>query len=334
MLGVAALASGCAPDVCGGFGGQSCIALHLRAAAGSTVAPADEVDIDITGTLHQASHKMGGAASLPIVLAVLPGAALQGIPIAITLRAGGGVVGTGSAVANVAPAQHTEAFADITGVARPPDLNASVADLAHGDDSGGVVGPPCNLTMQSSCGAGEKCALGPSGGVCAPDGTVAVGGACSGTPDDCIHGSVCLGGVCHQLCVKDSDCSQAPVDKVPPRCGDPVPNVINKACTIACSAAPNAGPSGCLPSYACVYNPSPTTEGTDCAMTGSGSDGTTCASNTDCASGLTCILNGAPPGHCRRVCRNGVAADCSGLAGYTCNGVGSVYGTCCPAAGC
>ena len=81
-------------------------------------------------------------------------------------------------------------------------------------DAGGDAGPGvCNPLTQAGCAAGEKCTWindqdnPPIGHVgCAPDGTLAIGTACTAPPagpmgyDDCAKGSVCLSGECKQIC--------------------------------------------------------------------------------------------------------------------------------------
>ena len=93
-----------------------------------------------------------------------------------------------------------------------------------GDDGPEFVDPDapptigvCNPKAQTGCSAGEKCTWindqdnPPIGHVgCAPDGTVAVGTACTEGPagpmgyDNCAKGSVCLAGVCKQICDLDA----------------------------------------------------------------------------------------------------------------------------------
>jgi hypothetical protein len=317
--------------VCGPFNGQACIALHLRAGAGPSLPALDEIDIDIAGALHATSHKPGGGtASLPIALAVLPGMALSNATITVTARANGSLAGEGHAMASVAVAQHVDVDADLA--AFGGDMNLTPQDLAPREDGYVVVGAPCNLSMPTACPSGEKCALANNGSFCAPDGTAMPGEACSGTPDNCVHGSVCVGGVCHALCASDADCKQPAVNSVAPSCSLPLPGVINKACTIACNPVAAAGDSQCPTGTTCVYTPSPTSEATDCAPPGSDTEGTSCTNSTQCGANLTCILNGAPPSLCRAVCRNGMASDCP--SGDNCQSVGTQYGVCCPSAGC
>jgi len=71
---------------------------------------------------------------------------------------------------------------------------------------------PCDIYTQAGCQSGEKCAwiidstnpgAGHSG--CEPDGSVALGGACTlsgGTIgyDDCTAGGICAGGICQPIC--------------------------------------------------------------------------------------------------------------------------------------
>ena len=75
-------------------------------------------------------------------------------------------------------------------------------------DAGTAV---CNVLTQTGCSTGQKCTwiedsttLGHVG--CAANGTVAVGGTCTyGAPgatgfDNCVGGTVCLGGICKTIC--------------------------------------------------------------------------------------------------------------------------------------
>ncbi len=85
-------------------------------------------------------------------------------------------------------------------------------DAAPPSDST-VVPPTCNPLTQTGCNAGEKCTWWtdqdnpPIGHVgCSPDGTTAIGQACTDPPagpmgyDSCVKGSVCLSGECKQIC--------------------------------------------------------------------------------------------------------------------------------------
>jgi hypothetical protein len=99
--------------------------------------------------------------------------------------------------------------------------DARVADakrLVDGPVADGSLGGSCNVLTQTGCLAGDKCtwiidtAGPPSTGHigCAPDGTAAVGSACTqGTPgpmgyDDCTAGGYCLqeagASTCHEIC--------------------------------------------------------------------------------------------------------------------------------------
>lgn len=90
----------------------------------------------------------------------------------------------------------------------PPMCAATVAPTTPATNAAG-----CNPLAQTGCNAGEKCTwlidqLNPAAGHigCAPDGTIAVGCACSlGIPgatgyDDCGKGATCLAGVCKKIC--------------------------------------------------------------------------------------------------------------------------------------
>jgi len=75
---------------------------------------------------------------------------------------------------------------------------------------------PCDPVTQAACAAGEKCTyiieqttptiLGQT--ACAPDGSVAVGGACTRDAngvDDCLKGAYCSGDLCTALCSTSPD---------------------------------------------------------------------------------------------------------------------------------
>jgi len=91
------------------------------------------------------------------------------------------------------------------------------ADSGPGSDAG--TGLACNPVTQQGCADGEKCSwlvvqedpfLGRTD--CVPDGTVAVGEACTeGTPgettgfDDCAAGSLCIAATCKTICSIEPD---------------------------------------------------------------------------------------------------------------------------------
>lgn len=68
--------------------------------------------------------------------------------------------------------------------------------------SGGAAAQECDVLSQAGCRPGEKCTLTAEGVACAPDGTVASGGACIsvGGLDDCVGGTYCVDGVCEPVC--------------------------------------------------------------------------------------------------------------------------------------
>jgi hypothetical protein len=87
-----------------------------------------------------------------------------------------------------------------------------------GPDGGADAGlPACDPVAQTGCKANQRCTLlltGPGAGqfTCLADGTVPTGGSCSipdagGAPtyDDCVHGSICVGGTCDLLCTQTPD---------------------------------------------------------------------------------------------------------------------------------
>jgi hypothetical protein len=96
------------------------------------------------------------------------------------------------------------------------DGGTSFVDAAA-DDVDADVPAACNPVAQTGCEAGEKCTwqdvtdtLGRI--ACVPNGTVAVGGACTFLPpgetagyDDCVAGAYCLSGSCQEICTDAPD---------------------------------------------------------------------------------------------------------------------------------
>jgi hypothetical protein len=124
--------------------------------------------------------------------------------------------GNGSGGAHdAAPRGTSDAAAPVIDGAPPVDASEPVFDAGL---DGGVAGA-CNPITQQGCDAGEKCSwlvvqedpfLGRTD--CVPDGTVAVGGACTEGPpgettgyDDCAAGSLCIAGMCKTICSIEPD---------------------------------------------------------------------------------------------------------------------------------
>ena len=113
------------------------------------------------------------------------------------------------------------------------ELAATGDDAPGGPDAGPVCETGgCSVLAQAGCGTGDKCTwtlVGASAGAinCAPQGTVAVGGACTitgidpGTScgatagyDDCVAGAMCVGGLCEQICDNQGGLPTCPADEL------------------------------------------------------------------------------------------------------------------------
>ena len=228
------------------------------------------------------------------------------------------------------------------------DLSAG-HDLSTGPD---LSQPMCNPLSQSTCGANEKCTFvgSETSATCVPDGTKTIGQSCgSSGGDDCIHSTICTadsgGTACRSFCGSDTDCT-APAA---PAGSTAEPNNVahctvsigpsNVAvCTLPCNPVLAAGVSGCASGLGCqAFATTNVAEGTDCGGVGAGADGTSCTLNSNCIGGFGCVANSATTiKTCRRFCRAGNTADCAGVAGYQCLPVTgwTMFGVCCPAAGC
>ncbi len=94
----------------------------------------------------------------------------------------------------------------------PDAPNGRVIDASPNGPDSAPLGGPCDPILQD-CAAGQKCALivmdtGAQTGTvgCALNGDKAVGQSCSqpsmvGASDDCVSGSHCVFGTCHEMCV-------------------------------------------------------------------------------------------------------------------------------------
>jgi hypothetical protein len=226
-------------------------------------------------------------------------------------------------------------------------------DFSAGSDGSGAMpdlaGGPCDVLAQN-CGANQKCTLATGDmGTCIPEGTKTLGQLCGATgDDDCVQRSQCISETmtinqCRDACLTDSDCTQ-PAASSPvagankPHCLIGLTDTTFKVCTVACQPVTAAGASGCATGLACQvfgYMSGGVTipEATDCAGPGAGTDGSSCATNGngDCAAGFGCVNVGGTK-KCRKLCRSGTVADCTGVTSPTCRlPTGSMnWGFCCP----
>lgn len=228
---------------------------------------------------------------------------------------------------------------------------AAAADMgiapAHGDMAASPVSSDmagsCTLVPQGGCPSGNKCVYTLGQANCIPFGTTAPGQLCNA--DTCVKGVQCDNPfgpptLCRQLCVSDSDCTQAPPSNEPTNSGLCVIGVATsqgtKLCSIPCDPVPSHT-SGCASGLAChVFANSGTNgEDTDCGTAGTAEDGESCTTNLDCVTGFTCVESGGGPSHCRPVCRINTNSDCT-VNGESCVSItGRVrFGACCPGAGC
>ena len=105
---------------------------------------------------------------------------------------------------------------DNSDISLPDSSTAPHKDGGGGSDDGGTP-PGCQVLTQTGCNTGEKCtwvlstddtATDPGLGAiaCAPNGTVAIGGACTvakvamGGYDNCVAGAACVSGTCKAIC--------------------------------------------------------------------------------------------------------------------------------------
>jgi hypothetical protein len=335
LLVALALVAGCGNDACTGLGG-SCIALMV-AGSGSV----DTLQVVLSGAASGTRVAPSDATigRLPVDVAVQIAAFRGGtVEIVVVGYLGTQPVGQGATSVHLNSDDHVSARVQLDAgasfdLAVPADLTV-VGDLA-----------PCNVVAQS-CGPGEKCTLSPSQGTCEPDGTKSPGQGCGPSTDDCLHGNECTTErQCRAYCNSDADCKQPPVAAGPtaepkniPRCLFTTSSPTAKLCTVPCNPVTAAGATSCAGSLACEAfgnGSNGILEATDCEPPGAGSNGATCVTNGDCAAGFGCFtFNGRSL--CRLVCRAGNSADCSALAGYQCRVVTNwtMFGDCCPAAGC
>ena len=352
LIGLLLGLAGCQPDVCGSFSGQSCIALEVR---GSLTV--DQLLVSAGGAftlVDTPSPSVPRApTSLPVQLAVLPGAATG--MVTITVKALRGMVEIGSGTVDGVVAAKRRLALTVTLAGNGVDL-AELRDLAPPVDLAArdLADVVCDTTTQSPCPADQKCVFLTTDAVCRPAGAQAVATLCSGSVDPCARTEECLvpggpggGGVCEQFCGNDPDCKQAPVAVV----GTSEPNNIGhclftistqsnapRICSVACNpvAASAAGASGCPSGSGCEYTANGTiAEFTFCGPVGSSGDGDDC-STISCQAGLSCLAV-STEFHCRPVCRKSTDSDCPSSEQCKPGAAGAssvMFGYCCPAAGC
>jgi hypothetical protein len=229
-------------------------------------------------------------------------------------------------------------------VTNPNDSSLPQNDSSNpGNDSGATN---CNTVAQTGCPTGKECSLDNNNNtVCIAAGTVATAGVCGQTAGQCVAGDICVGAsatgtlTCHQFCNADTDCKGAAVAGVSPVCAIGLNgSTTNKACTNPCNAASAAGASTCPTGLSCVWGQiGGMGDITDCQTTGMVAEGGACGgAGMQCADGLSCIGASAATAKCRQMCRAGTAADCTVVAGDTCEMISgaTVYGVCCPSGGC
>lgn len=348
------LFTACSVDPCGGFGGQSCIALEVRGDFSIT-----QVLVSVSGAFILADAPSPATPrtsplALPVTLAVLGGDAMGEADLTVKGMLDDVQVGVGAVSVMVAPGTHVSTVVNLVSsgvdLAPLPDLSLP-RDLAGAD----LRDVPCDTTTQSPCPADEKCVFfDETHNVCRAAGALPVGAMCtadSNDNDSCVRTAQCLfpgggnKGVCTQFCGNDSDCKQSPVSVG----GTAEPINIGhclfmigvstgpRICSVACNPVSSQGASGCPPGAGCVYAGfGSTPEYTFCNQAGTAGDGQDCSTTFVCQPGFSCI--GVGQGlKCRAVCRKDTNSDC--VSGYQClpgaNGTSSVmFGYCCPPAGC
>jgi hypothetical protein len=206
----------------------------------------------------------------------------------------------------------------------PSDGPITHADGASSTGDGHAAS--CDPVSQN-CGSGMKCTLsaGSAGAfipTCVADGTVAEGGACTGTStgDNCAHGSLCIGAVCTRFCTSgmDSQCTA--------QSGGLCDLVITGSTptTTVCSYPPACDPlaQNCADtSTACYWDP--VKKSGYCFSTGTKATGTTCMYANDCVKGDICLDTGGPTGSCSQICSLGADAGKPACTAGTCTTLGT-----------
>ncbi len=214
--------------------------------------------------------------------------------------------------------------------------SSSASSASSASSSGVCMDTPCKLVLpQCGCLGGEMCTIdgSPEGTrVCVPEGSVPIGGACSGS--NCSAGSLCVAtagmkSTCRKFCSMDTNCT-APgglcVTKLNDGSSGQIPGVT--LCSDNCDPTTNVGCS--VAGMSCQIGKESTGQlrtFTQCTGAGSGTQGASCTNAANCAPMFGCFNVGTS--QCVRYCKIGGAV-CPG--GLTCNTVGKVgsteYGVC------
>ncbi len=215
----------------------------------------------------------------------------------------------------------------------PTTPDGATPDATDGGDAGCVPIDPtrCDLVCQTGCGEGEKCGLDVERWKteCQPDGTQGAGETCSGRPDNCRRGFICLGSgpsTCRRFCRDDADCT---ADRS--HCDTTVSGSSFTVCGRPPDTCDPLVPTAACPAGTACYV-GDTDDDTHCYPAGSAALGEACARLVDCRPGLVCL--GTAPGHytCHELCAvpGGACTEpdavCRPLPGLT------RYGACRPAA--
>jgi hypothetical protein len=193
-------------------------------------------------------------------------------------------------------------------------LNGGGSDMSAlgGGGSGGAGGgggsdmsaaATCDVVMQSGCGPGQKCipAVDPNtgrvAGACVPNGTVAIGGACSTAgstqttfTDNCVAGAFCDNdgpnstNTCRKVCSADSTCASTE------KCGIILTRrwgICLPTCTLGGTDCPAS--NDCSVPFDDIFSSNTMSLGFFvCKKTGTSPAFANCNADTDCGGGLFC----------------------------------------------
>ncbi|MFK7987508.1 MAG: hypothetical protein AB8I08_15920 [Sandaracinaceae bacterium] len=178
----------------------------------------------------------------------------------------------------------------------------------------GPTGGACNVSVVSSCGAGNGCVLvGQSTTMweaqCTPSGVLGQGDACDPMmPSQCQEGFQCTGPMggpneCLRICCGNGDCAPGTLCQQILNADGAGFCQIPDACDVTDASSCGDG-QGCLP----LGN-----EGdTQCSSVGEATEGQECAASNGCVAGFGCI------GQCRQFC-NPTSPDCPDM--FNCAGL-------------
>ena len=223
-----------------------------------------------------------------------------------------------------------------------------------GTPDGAVTFPGCDPADTMSCPTGQTCFVNcqTQKGMCITGGAKAAGETCTSNAD-CMPGTQCFdysttpgctAKICLRFCNGDPQCAattaatglslaacSGPVDCPDPAHPGAALMTTYKTCAFACDPR-GAATTGCPSGLFCfLYAGAPGAEETpDCGCKESsrvGANGATCASSADCQPGLVCNSMGTTK-LCRKLCKLGAAADCTGAGTCTSLSGSTVYGVC------